>query len=396
MKKNKLTVFFIVLTGVLIIGVFLVRSLITESSRASKPAAATLEQLLSLPYVAYTETVEDPGKAGVVINKPDKTWKGYNLVGDKLLSMNGKRLKSMPRSKLNIMNNEGQFLSIRKETLCLFDWDLNNIWEKDLILHHEISLTSSGTILTTTKEVQTYNKRRVEFDVILELDHEGNELQRWSTWEQFETLRDIHKPLPLDKPGEINRHLVPIGADKSGRYGGEYDYYHLNSIQALPANPKSAIDGDFRAGNWLLILRNVNLIIILDQETKEIVWNFGVEELDQPHHARMLSSGNILLFDNGPYRGYTRVIEIDPLSNKIVWEYRGDPAESFQSKWLGSAQRLPNGNTLIGDGWNGRAIEVTKQGEIVWEWLNPKFNSEGRRKNFYRIIRYPETSAVSH
>jgi hypothetical protein len=396
MKKKGLIVVSIVLTGILIGSVFLFKSLIKESSRSSKPATATLEQLLSLPYVAYTETAQDIEKTGVIIYNPNKTWDGYNLVGNDLLAMDGTPIKSLPPSILNIMTKEAHFLSILNQSLCLFDWELDKAWEKDLLLHHEISLTSKSTILTTTKEVQTYNNRLVEFDVILELDHDGNELQRWSTWEQFEKLKRIHKPLPLDLPGELNTGSNPIGAAKSRRFGGDYDYYHLNSIQELPENPKFAMDGRFRAGNWLVILRNVNLIIILDQETKEIIWSFGVDELDQPHHARMLATGNILLFDNGPYRGYTRVIEIDPLTNKIEWEYRGDPPESFDSEWLGSAQRLPNGNTLIGDGWNGRAIEVTKQGEVVWEWLNPKFNSEGKRKNFYRIIRYSKESVELH
>ena len=64
MKKKGLIVVSIVLTGILIGSVFLFKSLIKESSRSSKPATATLEQLLSLPYVAYPETAQDIEKTG--------------------------------------------------------------------------------------------------------------------------------------------------------------------------------------------------------------------------------------------------------------------------------------------------------------------------------------------
>ena len=41
------------------------------------------------------------------------------------------------------------------------------------------------------------------------------------------------------------------------------------------------------------------------------------------------------------------------------------------SKTLGSCQRLPNGNTLITESENGRALEVTRDKRVVWEFYNP-------------------------
>jgi hypothetical protein len=34
-------------------------------------------------------------------------------------------------------------------------------------------------------------------------------------------------------------------------------------------------------------------------------------------------------------------------------------------------QRLENGNTLINEGSNGRIFEVTRDHEIVWEYISP-------------------------
>jgi hypothetical protein len=84
----------------------------------------------------------------------------------------------------------------------------------------------------------------------------------------------------------------------------------------------------------------------------------------------MLENGHILVFNNGVERKYSSVVELDPVTKVIVWEYLGGPAEDFYSDSRGSAQRFPNGNTLICESNEGRTFEVTAQGEVVWQWLN--------------------------
>jgi hypothetical protein len=102
----------------------------------------------------------------------------------------------------------------------------------------------------------------------------------------------------------------------------------------------------------------------------------------------MLENGNILIFDNGVDRRSSRAIEIEPLAGRIVWEYEADPPAAFYTSQRGSAQRLPNGNTLLCDGNGGRAFEVDAGGETVWEWFNPDIKN-GRREQIYRITRLP-------
>ena len=77
------------------------------------------------------------------------------------------------------------------------------------------------------------------------------------------------------------------------------------------------------------------------------------------------------MFDNGLARNWSRVVELDPASGEIVWEFRGDPQTSFHTAICGAAQRLPNGNTLITDSDSARVIEVAGDGEIVWEFRSP-------------------------
>jgi hypothetical protein len=72
------------------------------------------------------------------------------------------------------------------------------------------------------------------------------------------------------------------------------------------------------------------------------------------------------------------VVEVDPNTNQIKWEYLGQPPISFFSTNISSAERLPNGNTLTCEGAPGRIFEVTLNQEIVWEYINPFFAAGGR------------------
>jgi hypothetical protein len=124
----------------------------------------------------------------------------------------------------------------------------------------------------------------------------------------------------------------------------------------------------------------------MDRATMRIVWAWGEGELEWPHYPVMLASGNILVYDNGVFREYSRIIEVNPLTEEIEWEYRADPPESFYSETRGAAQRLPNGNTLICDSTDGRVFEVTPDGTTVWEWLNPA-TEDGHRVQVVRMYR---------
>jgi outer membrane protein assembly factor BamB len=170
--------------------------------------------------------------------------------------------------------------------------------------------------------------------------------------------------------------------------GTLFDYFHLNTITVIPENGVGEGDARFRAGNLLICFRNVNQIGVLDKDTWEILWVWGEGELEWPHHPTMLDNGNILLFDNGAFREFTTVLELNPVTERVEWKYNADPPTDFYSYSKGSAQRLPNGNTLICDADNGRAFEVTRAGETVWEWHNPA-RELARRVTVYRMTRLP-------
>jgi hypothetical protein len=84
------------------------------------------------------------------------------------------------------------------------------------------------------------------------------------------------------------------------------------------------------------------------------------------------------------------VIEINPETNEIGWTYQDRPVSNFFSPRMGNAQRLPNGNTLINEASFGRFFEVTRDGEIVWEYVNPFFGGppDAEINEVFRALRY--------
>lgn len=124
------------------------------------------------------------------------------------------------------------------------------------------------------------------------------------------------------------------------------NFMHLNSIQKIPSR------------GYLVSLRNLNRLLLLDSELKQIHWSVGPDstntfstkhsraEFFGQHHATLLENGNILLFDNG--RTQSRIIELyldsPNRSANLVREFK--PTSPLHCTKHGSAFLLKNGNVL--------------------------------------------------
>ncbi len=163
------------------------------------------------------------------------------------------------------------------------------------------------------------------------------------------------------------------------------DPLHTNAVDILGEREAQSLSGKIpvaEAGQVLLSFRSPagGLIGLLDLAREEIVWAMHGQWRSQ-HDPDILANGNILLFDNTGHRGEggrSRVIEIDPATGGLVWQYAGNADERFDSVIRAAQQPLPNGNVLITESNSGRLFEVTRAGEIVWEYINPVRGKEGR------------------
>ncbi|MFD6395158.1 aryl-sulfate sulfotransferase [Nocardia sp. NPDC060249] len=125
-------------------------------------------------------------------------------------------------------------------------------------------------------------------------------------------------------------------------------------------------------------LRSVSAVILIDRRTGVVTELADRDTVAQQHHATPLGDGKILVFDNGTFRTgesvtYSRVVEIDAVTGEVGWTYQDSPREAFFTPFMGGAQRLPNGNTLITEAAFGRIFEVTPERQICWEYVVPSF-----------------------
>jgi len=198
-------------------------------------------------------------------------------------------------------------------------------------------------------------------DVLREVDPQGRVVWEWIGYEHFDPEIDVLCPLC-----------------KRDRWG------QANACYVMPD------------GNVLVSYAFMGMIEIVEKASGKIIWRWGMgNELGFQHNPTVLDNGNILVFDNGRHRilapDYSRVIEINPKTNEVEWEYTANPPSDFYGSFMGGAQRLPNGNTLICEAPHGRFFEVTPEGETVWEYVNPfyhGFQRFGRTNMVFRAMRY--------
>ena len=382
---------------------------LSEAQR-NEESLERMEELRALGYVAW-DSGADTSRKGVTWLDAERVAPGYNLYTNEatrvyLTDLDGKRLHTwkLPAEKkwceLAELLADGRIAVVcTKRSLTVLDWDSNVVLDVEMNVHHDVAALPDGGFVVPVARTKRYRGRRVSFDSLVWISAAGELESEWSTFAVLGDLRRLHPPLPLDvrRPPDMGvkeeRLALRASDSRDAKWLG-FDYYHLNSVEVLPDTPLGRRDPRFRAGNLLICLRNVDLIVVLDQEDMSVVWHWGTEILDLPHMPTMLPNGNVLIFDNGKYRGFSRVLEVEPASGRIVWKYQGEPPESFFSQWRGSVQRLANGNTLICESERGYVFEVTAQGKKVWELWNPELKGD-ERKRIYRFMRIEASQAES-
>ena len=329
-------------------------------------------------------------RCGVTILKRDKCDPSYRLYSGRgtesahIIDLDGRVVHSwsFPQGHswhyAELLPN-GHLVAIVKDVMILeLDWDSRLVWKARLRAHHDFARLPNGNTLVVSRELVPnpwVPGEKLSLDRLVELTPKNEVAWEWKV---------------EDHAQELAR-LVPLRLPPSEKFN---DWPHINTIEVLPDSPTARRDPRFAQGNLLFCGRHIDTIGVIERRSGRVVWAWGPGHLLGPHMPTMLPNGHLLVYDNGQnvasrIRGYTRVIELDPLTGKIVWEFKGRPPRSFYSPARGSNQRLPNGNTLIAESDSGRAFEVTPEGEIVWEFLCPDFYRNGQRMALYRVVAYP-------
>ncbi len=269
--------------------------------------------------------------------------------------------------------------------LLKIDKNSNLIWAYEQFCHHDFHVDEEGKIFVLISEdLDLPGNDHITYmdELIAVLTPDGKEIRRVSLWECFKN--SFFAPA-LDQivSVEVGFGAMPI---KPGKKIVK-DIFHVNTLEIFDGKHRERSE-IFKKGNALISMRNPSMTAIVDMEKEKIVWMMTGMWKHQ-HQPTLLDNGNILIFDNEGRNGNSRVFEFDPLSQKVGWIYRGENLDVFVSKFCGSNQRLPNGNTLITDSVYGRAVEVLPDGTIVWKFVNP--HRTGKEKNhigtLFEVIR---------
>lgn len=225
-----------------------------------------------------------------------------------------------------------------------------------------------GTLPDQGEQFEDVVHRGLYLDYLMEIDPNNNVVWEWHLWDHIG-----------DAPDEFNlNYILP----KTYGYFSTVDWVHFNGVDYNP-----------RTDQIVVTCRNFGEFVIIDKKTGKIVSRWGNpathnrgtapsycldgdEQLFGPHNAHFLENNNIQVFDNGcmrPQGNRSRVLEVNPDTGEIVWQYKSHHPYNFCSPYQSSTQRLPNGNILVCASCQGQIFEITggEHPSVVWEFVCP-------------------------
>ena len=412
------------------------------SAGAPSPAPTPTPTAAPTPTLAPAPTHR---ATGLIVNEPE-AFKGYTLFTPQnsglvyLIDNHGRVIHMWTlrnRPPLAKLLDNGNLLTSANR---IFDADGNAVWDYRYPQHHDLLEMPNGNILSLSRVVIPREEAialganpdsiacpSLRATHIVEIrptgPADGEIVWQWSALDHLIQDFDPEKP---------NYGVV---ADHPERIDINFALPCRNDLQ-LVWQYANALDYNEGLDQVMITVRRFSEIWIIDHSTSadeaaghtggnggkggDLLYRWGNprayqrgtladQRLFGPHNAHWIpegspGAGNVLIFNNGSKhlgikRGYSSVDEISlPADgynyrldegaaygpNDLVWTYTADPPDSFYSNGLSGAQRLPNGDTLITDGWAGRIFEVTREGETVWEFVNPAAGYQ----EVYRAYRY--------
>ena len=303
-------------------------------------------------------------------------------------------------------------------------WDSEVRWRFDYNTdehrqHHDLEPLPNGNVMFIAWEHKTAEEAlaagrepgllsRGELwpDTIIEVDPTTDEIV-WE-WHVFDHLIQDHDPTKANF-GVVAEHPEKINLNFTLGTSGAHDWNHTNSVDY-----NAALD------QIVVSVRQFSEIWIIDHATTtetargpsgDLMFRYGnpathdrggpeEQQLFAQHDAQWIpdglpGAGSILVLSNGQrtVREWSSVEEVVPAVDGRTYRrgidgsfvatstrvYGNEDTQRFFGFNTSGAQRQTNGNTLITDGPHGRVFEATKDGEVVWDYINPYFDGDGHR-----------------
>ncbi len=326
-------------------------------------------------------------------------------------------------------------------------WTGQTLWQHDFaddtqMQHHEIEAMPNGHVLAIVWEHKTAEEAiaagrdplllpddQLWPDTIVEYDPATDSVVwQWKVWDHLVQERDPSLPNYVSdvksRPDRIDLNYVLNDEN------GEADWNHVNAVNYNPALDQIAISSRSFSEFWIIDHSTTTEEaagaagdLLFRYGNPKAYDGSGKRELFFQHDVGWIADdlpggGHLMAFNNGApkIREYSSADEIVPARAADGTYVRDEQHGGFVAKIervypkgdkgrfaaiVSSAQRMPNGNTVLSYGNIGHVTEVTPKGKVVWEYENPftavRPTSPGRTGAGFRIypnwffqtLRYP-------
>lgn len=287
--------------------------------------------------------------------------------------------------------------------VALLDSKDNVIWSSKEFIHHDIKFTPDHKHwIGLLSELIEINGQRIRSDCAIKRDINNNSVGEWCLANHIEELEKLGLK---QKAGYVFNNFL------GQKFNQELS--HANSIYEIPDNPNALKNKAFEKGNYIVnFFGQSHLLAILNHDLTELLWfenlaNFileGIAYRADLHDVQVLPNGNILVFFNqlipkalaplkpefatlfqinlGMFhfppvtisRDYSQIIEYDPITRKIIWQYSDNPKHNFYSNTNGTVSKFKNSfvYSTTNKSAGGRYIQATLNGKKIWSFTPPE------------------------
>lgn len=346
---------------------------------------------------------------GVVRYAPEKSFEGVTLMQGiftqvpelRLIDMNGKLINTWHVNFFEIFPNPKHITPKRRRPKTHFNYHTqgfvalpdgsvvismgnygsakldrcsNVVWTVPELTHHSVTPAEDGGFWLAGNRPA---KDVPESLFFMEQSYDKLTNDNFGRYEQL--LIKVDKNGKIVKRFSVLQALVNAGLERSlarSLMEDNQDPTHLNDIEIVTKKLATKVE-NIKEGDLLASLRNMDMLIVLDQNDGSLKW-YQTGNWVRQHDPDITKNGNIVIYNNtveglalNRYAG-SNLIELNPANGEswIIYPTKEDH-KVFFSDIMGSHQLLANGNRLITQTKAGRVFEIDQSGSIVWEYIKP-------------------------